>query len=104
MTIPAGPVINIPNIGPWLAPGARIIGPKKPTEKELPPINIAPVKVAATPPIFLFLKDFQVYRPTINAIGTEIKAATLSGTSKNNGTKIVINKKLKSAADSERVE
>ena len=102
--MPAGPVIKRPNNGPWLALGAKIIGPKKPAEKEIPPINIAPVNIAAIIPIFPVLNDLQVYNPTINAIGAENHAAASSETAKNNGKKTTINKKVKSATEIESVE
>lgn len=55
----------------------RIKGPKKPTTKEIPPITIELVYMAAMTPISSPFSDFQVNQPTMRTIGIESHVATM---------------------------
>ena len=44
-TKPKGPVMKMPNSGPWLACGVKMIGPKNPAEKPMPPKRTAPINM-----------------------------------------------------------
>ena len=97
--------MKIPSRGPWLASGVKMIGPKNPAEKPMPPATIAPyatldANLSGTD------SDFdQTYRPTtiahsnetrlpihhcpckgINANGTQKIKKYVAGTTNNNTT------------------
>ena len=65
--------MKIPNNGPWLAPGAKIIGPKKPAQNPIEPSRSAPRNVLATSPLGSPSSLRQTNLPTATAQTSETR-------------------------------